>query len=292
MFTGSLVALITPMLSDGSVDYPSLRRLVEFHVAKGTAGIVAVGTTGESPTLPVHEHTNVVAKVIEFARGRVPVIAGSGANSTEEALELGEKCAAVGAQALLSVVPYYNKPQDRGLIAHFEAIADAAPVPVILYNVPGRTITDISDEAVIRLSQHKNIIGIKDATGNIERLTQLKPRVTDGFLFFSGDDESCCEFMLRGGHGVVSVTANIVPAEMSAMCKAAISGDRATAFNINTKIGSLHTTLFVEPNPVVPKYALYKMGLVSSPKLRLPLVGAELSSQQSIEAAMRDIGLL
>ena len=292
MFTGSLVALITPMLSDGSVDYPSLRRLVEFHVAKGTAGIVAVGTTGESPTLPVHEHIDVVAKVIEFARARVPVIAGSGANSTEEALELGEKCAAVGAKALLSVVPYYNKPQDRGLIAHFEAIADAASVPVILYNVPGRTITDISDEAVVRLSQHKNIIGIKDATGDIERLTQLKPLVSEDFLFLSGDDESCWDFMLRGGHGVISVTANLVPAEMSALCDAAISGDRAAVLSINAKIESLHTTLFVEPNPVVPKYALYKMGLVSSPKLRLPLVDAELSSQQSIEAAMRDSGLL
>ncbi len=292
MFTGSFVALVTPMFDDGTIDYPSLKKLVDFHIEQGSQGIVAVGTTGESPTLPVDEHIEVVAKTVEFVNGRVPVIAGSGANSTAEALELGEKCADAGAQGLLSVVPYYNKPQQRGLVAHFEAIANAATIPVILYNVPGRTITDLSDEAVIQLSEHPNIVGIKDATGNVERLTQLKPKVPESFIFLSGDDETCCDFMLAGGDGVISVSANIVPKEMRLICDAATSGKSEVAQSTDKKIAELHKTLFVESNPIMPKYALFKMGLIESGYLRLPLVEAELSSQSTIESVMRDIGLI
>ncbi len=292
MFTGSIVALVTPMSSSGDIDYASLRRLVEFHIKQGTKAIVAVGTTGESPTLPIDEHVNVVAKVVEYSAGRIAVIAGSGANSTAEALELGARCEAVGVDGLLSVVPYYNKPQERGLVAHFNAIANASRVPVILYNVPGRTVTDMSDDVVVSLAKHPNIVALKDATGDVARLTRLQPKLPNGFLLLSGDDESACEFLLSGGHGIISVTANIVPCEMNQMCEAARDGLDQLAREIDSRVGQLHTTLFLESNPVVPKHALYKMGLIDCPVLRLPLVEAELCHQVAIEAVLSDIGII
>lgn len=292
MFTGSIVALVTPMLSSGDVDDVSLRRLVEFHIEQGTKAIVAVGTTGESPTLPIDEHVEVVAKVVEYSAGRISVIAGSGANSTTEALELGARCEAAGVDGLLSVVPYYNKPQDRGLVAHFKTIADESKVPVILYNVPGRTVTDMPDDVVVTLAKHPNIVALKDATGDVSRLTRLKAKLPNSFLFLSGDDETACEFLINGGHGIISVSANIVPREMNQMCQAARDGQHQLASDINSKVCQLHSSLFLESNPVIPKHALYKMGLIDYPVLRLPLVQAELSHQVAIEAVLSDIGII
>ncbi|MCY7294097.1 4-hydroxy-tetrahydrodipicolinate synthase [Alteromonas sp. a30] len=292
MFKGSIVALITPMQPSGEVDYASLQRLVQFHVENGTDAIVSVGTTGESATLPVTEHVEVVKKTVQFTDGAIPVIAGTGANSTQEAIDLGNEMQDLGVSGLLSVVPYYNKPQQRGMIAHFNAIADATSVPVILYNVPSRTVADIDNDAVAELSHHKQIIGIKDATGDLSRLADLKTKVADDFLLFSGDDLSGCEFLCNGGHGVISVTSNIAPALMSQMCKAAASGDFATAREINEKLVELHTTLFIEPNPVIPKWALYKMGLAQYPTLRLPMVEPESTSQATIEKLLQAMGIL
>jgi 4-hydroxy-tetrahydrodipicolinate synthase len=292
MFKGSYVALVTPMDDQGEIDYVSLEKLVAFHVDKGTHGIVSVGTTGESATLPFDEHIEVVKKTVEFAQNAIPVIAGSGANSTAEAIFLSEQLVVTGIAGFLSVVPYYNKPQQRGMIAHFEAIADATDLPVILYNVPGRTVADMLPETVAELAQHKNIVGLKDATGDIQRLKQTQVLVDSDFVFLSGDDPSACEFLCAGGHGVISVTANIVPDLMSKMCDAALAHDYAAAIEINNRIKTLHSTLFIEPNPVIPKWVLYKMGMMKSANLRLPLVLPELASQKEIEQVMRDLGAL
>ncbi|WP_088329212.1 4-hydroxy-tetrahydrodipicolinate synthase [Lacimicrobium sp. SS2-24] len=292
MFKGSIVALVTPMTENGDVDYSSLQDLVEFHIKSGTDAIVAVGTTGESATLPMEEHIHVVRKTVEYAAGRIKVISGSGANSTDEAIELSQASAEVGADGLLSVVPYYNKPQQRGMIAHFEKVADACELPLLLYNVPGRTVADMLPETTAVLARHPNIVGIKDATGDLERLEALKRVLPGDFILLSGDDPSGCEFMLRGGHGVISVTANVVPSMMAQLCKAALSGSREQAEQIDTPLQALHHALFIEPNPVMPKWALYRMGLIPSPVLRLPMVEPELDSQNTIEAVLHDIGVI
>lgn len=292
MFKGSYVALVTPMLPNGSVDVTSLRRLVEFHIGNGTHGIVAVGTTGESATLPFKEHIDVVKLIIEFVDKKIPVIAGSGANSTSEAIFLSEQMCGLGLDGFLSVVPYYNKPQQAGMVAHFNAIADATDIPLMLYNVPGRTVADMLPETVAELSKHKNIVGIKDATGNLSRLEQTKSLVADDFLFFSGDDDSGCNFMCQGGDGVISVTANIVPKAMAAMCEAALQGNVELSQKLNNQIIELHRILFVEPNPVMPKWALYKMGLIDEAFLRLPMVLPELNSKKAIEETLSALNLI
>jgi 4-hydroxy-tetrahydrodipicolinate synthase len=292
MFKGSYVALITPMLATGEVDKPSLQRLVEWHINAKTDGIVAVGTTGESATLPSDEHIEVVRLITEYAQGKVPIIAGAGANSTEEAIFLSAEMAKFNIDGFLSVVPYYNKPQQRGIIAHFEAIADSTDLPVMLYNVPGRTVTDMLTETVAVLAKHPNIVGLKDATGDLSRLQDAKQSVDGDFLLFSGDDASGAEFMCKGGDGVISVTANVVPEQMAQMCINALLGDFEKAKVIDKQIAELHQRLFIEPNPVLPKWALYKMGLINDAFLRLPLVLPELNSQKQIEQTLLKLGLM
>ena len=292
MFTGSYVALVTPMFDDGQIDYPALRELVEFHIQQGTHGIVSVGTTGESATLPFDEHIEVVRQTVEAAAGRTKIIAGSGANSTSEAIFLSEQMAGLGIEGFLSVVPYYNKPQQKGMIAHFEAVADATDLPVLLYNVPGRTVADMLPETVAELAKHPKIVGLKDATGDIARLKATRALVDDDFVLLSGDDGTSCEFLCEGGHGVISVTANVVPAAIAHMCEAALAGDNARCRELNASIEKLHSALFIEPNPVIPKWALYKMGMMKSPFLRLPMVLPELASQKSIEALLHEYALI
>lgn len=292
MFQGSFVALVTPMLESGEVDYTSLEALIAFHIDNGTHGIVAVGTTGESATLPFDEHIEVVSKVIQYVNGKVPVIAGSGANSTAEAVFLTKQIAKLGVDGFLSVVPYYNKPQQKGLIAHFNAIADASDLPLMLYNVPSRTVLDMQTSTVIELANHKNIVGIKDATGDLNRLAELQQHLPNDFLLFSGDDASSCAFMNQGGHGLISVSANIVPKQMSLMCELALAGKAEQAKKIDDGLQNLHSTLFIAPNPVIPKWALYKMGLIKTPNLRLPMVLPELNEQLSIEQELTALGLI
>ncbi len=292
MFKGSFVAIVTPMHDDGSVDYVSLAALVEFHINAGTDGIVSVGTTGESATLSFTQHVDVVKATVAAVNGRCTVVVGSGANSTEESLYLQNETQSLGIDGFLSVVPYYNKPEQRGMIAHFTALADAATVPVILYNVPGRTVADMLPETVATLAKHPNIVGLKDATGDLQRLKDTQTLVDSEFLFLSGDDATGCEFMNLGGHGVISVTANIVPRQMKMMCDAALSGKIHEAIEIDASIAQLHTDLFVESNPVIPKWALYKMGLMTSPELRLPLVLPELFNQTLIEDTLKRYHLL
>lgn len=291
MFKGSYVALVTPMDDSGKVDYPALQKLVEFHKQQGSHGIVSVGTTGESATLSFDQHIEVVKKTVEYASNEIPVIAGSGANSTEEAIFLSEQLANTGVAGFLSVVPYYNKPQQRGMVAHFNAIADATDLPILLYNVPGRTVADMLPETVAELATHKNIVGLKDATGDLNRFSQTKKLVPEDFVLLSGDDPSSCEFLCAGGDGVISVTANVMPAAMSQMCEAAMAGDFEVAKSIDKQIAELHEALFIEPNPVIPKWALFKMGLINSANLRLPLVLPELASQNEIELVMRNVGV-
>lgn len=291
MFKGSYVALVTPMNDQGQIDYGNLERLISFHVKNGTHGIVSVGTTGESATLPFDEHIEVVKKTVEFADGAIPIIAGSGANSTAEAIFLSEQLSQTGITGFLSVVPYYNKPQQRGIVAHFNAIAEATDLPVLLYNVPGRTVADMLTETVAELSEHKNIVGLKDATGDLQRLKETLAVVDEDFVLLSGDDPTSCDFLKAGGHGVISVTANVVPAQMAKMCEAANRGDHQLASDINSEIDEFHTSLFIEPNPVMPKWVLYKMGLLDSANLRLPLVLPELASKNEIEQVMSRIGV-
>ena len=292
MFKGSIVALITPMHENGDVDFVALQRLVDFHVDAGTHGIVSVGTTGESATLPVDEHIAVVKATVDYAAGRIPVLAGSGANSTAEAIELSQAMAPLGVDGFLSVVPYYNKPQQRGMIANFEAVADSTDKPVLLYNVPGRTVADMLPETVIALSQHPKIVGIKEATGDLSRIGKIKAGVSDDFVLLSGDDETGCEFICQGGDGVISVTNNVAPALMAKMVNAALAGEHEVAHQINAHLIPLHKTLFIEPNPVMPKYALYRMGLTESDFIRLPMVCAEPNNKKIIERVMLDMGLI
>lgn len=276
MLQGSLVAIVTPMFEDGRLDISSLRALIDFHLAEGTDGIVIVGTTGESPTVDFDEHCLLIETAVSQVNGRVPVIAGTGANSTKEAIVLTQKAKELGADACLLVAPYYNKPTQEGLYQHFKAVADAVEIPQILYNVPGRTGCDISNDTTLRLSSHRNIVGIKDATGGIERGTDLLLRAPKDFVVLSGDDATALSLMLLGGKGVITVTGNVAPKLMHEMCEAALKGDVATARAINAKLFALHQKLFVEANPIPVKWVLAQMGLIKT-GIRLPMV--QLSAQ-------------
>jgi len=291
MFAGSLVALLTPMTADGQLDLARLRALIDFHVREGSDGLVIVGTSGESPTLNVDEHCEMIRVAVEHAAGRLPIIAGTGGNSTAEAIELSRFAKKVGAQAGLSVVPYYNKPTQEGMYRHFRAIAESSGLPLILYNVPGRTVADMNSETVLRLAQVDGIIGIKDATGSIERISELAMRAPEGFRLFSGDDMTSLAFMLLGGHGVISVTANLAPKLMHEMCVAAARGDLTTATAINRKLFLLNRDLFVEANPIPVKWAAQQMGLVEG-TIRLPLTPLSESFHERVRAAMRAADLL
>lgn len=290
MFRGSMVALVTPMHEDGSLDFDALHRLVEFHVEAGTSAIVAVGTTGESATLNEAEHCEVVRRVVDMVRGRIPVIAGTGANSTREAIDLTRCAMEGGADACLLVTPYYNKPTQEGLYLHYKAIADAVPIPQILYNVPGRTACDMLPATVERLSRIPNIIGLKEATGDLGRLKELVARCGERLDLYSGDDETGMEFMLGGGKGVISVTANVVPAAMRELCDAALSGDRARAEVINGRLMPLHRDLFVESNPIPVKWALHEMAMIG-PGIRLPLTVLDGRHHDTVRRALRAGGV-
>ncbi len=291
MFQGSMVALVTPMLDDGTVDDAALADLIEFHVEAGTDAIVAVGTTGESATLTVPEHARVIKQIIELVNKRVPVIAGTGANSTFEAIELTTRAREAGADACLLVTPYYNKPTQEGLFLHFKALAEAVDIPQILYNVPGRTAVDMLPETTARLSKLDNIIGIKEAYGTVERIRQLLEACVDDFMIVTGDDATAMESMLAGAHGDISVTANVVPREMHLMCKAAIAGDRPAAEAIEARISDLHRDLFHESNPIPVKWALHAMGRIGS-GIRLPLTPLASEYHDVVTAALKKAGAL
>lgn len=291
MFHGSMVALVTPMFEDGVLDDESLLRLVESHISSGTRAIVAVGTTGESATLDEQEHCEVIRRVVEMAGGRIPVIAGTGANSTREAIDLTRCAMEAGADACLLVTPYYNKPTQEGLYLHHKAIAEAVPIPQILYNVPGRTACDMLPATVERLSYIPNIIGIKEATGNLQRVQEILDYCGDRLDLYSGDDATAMEFMLKGGKGVISVTANVAPREMQRMCEAALRGDRQQAEAINNRLMPLHRDLFVESNPIPVKWALYEMGLISK-GIRLPLTVLSEKYHETIRQALKEAGVL
>ncbi|MDQ8021671.1 MAG: 4-hydroxy-tetrahydrodipicolinate synthase [Moraxellaceae bacterium] len=290
MITGSLVALVTPMLADGQLDMPRFRALIDFHAREGTDGLVIVGTTGESPTVDVEEHCELIRVAVEHAAGRLPIIAGTGANSTSEAIELSRFAKQVGAQASLSVVPYYNKPTQEGLYQHFKAIAEAVDLAVILYNVPGRTVADLGNDTVLRLAQVDNVIGIKDATGSLERVTDLAMRAPKDFALYSGDDMTGMAFMAVGGHGVISVTANVAPRLMHDLCVAVRNGELVQARAINEKLFLLNRDLFVEANPIPVKWAVEQMGLIG-PGQRLPLTRLSDQFHARVRAAMTAAGV-
>lgn len=291
MITGSIVAIVTPMHEDGSLDLGGLRRLVDFHVQEGTDAIVVVGTTGESPTVNVEEHCELIRVTVDQAGGRIPVIAGTGANSTAEAIELTHFAKKAGADAALSVVPYYNKPTQEGLYRHFKAIAEAVEMPIVLYNVPGRTVADMSNDTALRLAEIPNVVGIKDATGNIERGTDLIARAPEGFAVYSGDDASACALMLLGAQGDISVVANVAPRLMHEMCAAALAGDVAKARALNVRLLGLHRHLFCEANPIPVKWACQQLGLVEG-GMRLPLTPLSADCHERVRAAMRQAGLV
>ncbi len=291
MARGSLVAIVTPMADDGALDLDALRRLVDWHIAEGTDGIVIVGTTGESPTVSYDEHCTLIRVAVEQAAGRVPVIAGTGANSTSEAIELTECAKRAGAQAGLSVVPYYNKPTQEGLYQHYKKIAEAVDLPLILYNVPGRTVADLSNDTTLRLAQVPGIVGVKDATGSMERAGDLLRRAPRGFACYSGDDASAMPFMLLGGHGVISVTANVAPKLMHQMCVAAFEGNLARARELNNMLLPLHSKLFVEANPIPVKWACAELGLIPS-GLRLPLTPLSAGLHDTVRDALRHARLI
>jgi 4-hydroxy-tetrahydrodipicolinate synthase len=289
---GSIPALITPMLADGQVDYPTLRKLIDWHVAEGTDALVIVGTSGESPTVTVDEHREILRVSVEQAAKRIPIIAGCGANSTAEAIELAKFAESIGADAQLQVVPYYNKPTQEGLFQHFKAIAEATPkLPVILYNVPGRTVADLQHDTVLRLAKVPGIIGIKEATGNIERAQWLIRDLPKSFAVFSGDDPTAVALMLVGGAGNISVTANVAPRLMHELCVAAMKGDIAAAMKIQFQLMPVHKNLFVEANPIPVKWAMNRMGL-SGPALRLPMTELSESQRPVVEAALKASGLI
>ncbi|MGH8671360.1 MAG: 4-hydroxy-tetrahydrodipicolinate synthase [Burkholderiales bacterium] len=291
MIKGSLVAVITPMADDGSLDLERLRQLVDFHVAEGSDGIVVVGTTGESPTVDFEEHRTLIRTSVEHAAGRIKIIAGTGANSTSEAIELTRYAHAIRADACLLVTPYYNKPTQEGLYRHFRAIAESADIPQIIYNVPGRTACDISNDTVLRLSEIPNIVGIKDATGNLERGSDLLYRAPERFAVYSGDDASALALMLLGGHGVISVTANLAPRLMHEMCAAAFAGNVSCARAINNRLLALHQKLFVESNPIPVKWAAQQMGLAGG-AIRLPLTPLSAAHHDTLRRAMHQAELI
>jgi len=288
---GSIVALITPMLADGAVDYPALRKLIDWHIAQGTDCVCVVGTTGESPTVTVQEHCEIIRVSVAQAAGRVPIMAGCGANSTSEAIELAQFAKSVGANCQLQVVPYYNKPTQEGLYQHFLAIAKAVDLPMVLYNVPGRTVADMAHETVLRLAHVPGIVGIKEATGNIERAQWLVKEAPPGFSIYSGDDPTAVALMLCGGHGNVSVTANIAPRLMHELCMAALAGDVRGAMAIQMQLLPLHKGLFVEANPIPVKWAAAKMGLCSE-AIRLPLTPLSENLRPALQTLLASTGLV
>lgn len=291
MFRGSMVALVTPMHLDGSVDFDSLSKLVEWHIDSGTAAIVSMGTTGESATLDEDEHCEVISRTVEMADNRVPVIAGTGANSTTEAITLTRCAMQAGADACLLVTPYYNKPTQEGLYQHHKLIAETVPIPQILYNVPGRTACDMLPPTVARLAGISNIIGVKEATGELSRLSEIRQLCGEDFDIYSGDDETGLEFLLQGGNGVISVTSNVVPREMAQMCAAALAGDRETSERINQPLMGLHSKLFVEANPIPVKWVLSEMGKMPA-GIRLPLTPLSEQYHETLREAMRQAGVL
>ncbi len=290
--TGSLVALITPMHEDGSLDLPGLRRLVDHHVQEGTDAIVVVGTTGESPTVDVEEHHELIKIVVEQTAKRIPVIAGTGANSTSEAVELTEYAKKVGADAVLSVVPYYNKPTQEGLYRHFKTIAEAVDIPLVLYNVPGRTVADLANETTLRLAQVPNIVGIKDATGSFDRACELVMRAPKDFAIYSGDDATALSLILMGGKGNISVVANVAPRLMHELCAAALKGDLVKARELHFRLHGLHRHLFCEANPIPVKWACKEIGLTAAAGIRLPLTPLSAEYQERVRGALRQAGLL
>jgi 4-hydroxy-tetrahydrodipicolinate synthase len=290
--TGSIVALVTPMHEDGSVDYPTLRKLIDWHIAEGTDCIGVVGTTGESPTVNVQEHCEIIRVSVEQAQKRVPIMAGCGANSTSEAIELAKFAKGVGADCQLQVVPYYNKPTQEGQYQHFKAIAEATgDLPIVLYNVPGRTVADMAHDTVMRLARVPGIVGIKEATGNIERAQWLIKEAPEGFAIYSGDDPTAVALMLCGGHGNVSVTANIAPRLMHELCVSAVAGNAREAMAIQRQLLPLHRHLFVEANPIPLKWAMARLGLCSG-AMRLPMTPLAQSNEAVVEGALRSCGLI
>lgn len=291
MLTGSLVAIITPMREDGSVHYEQFQRLIDWHVANGTDAIVAVATTGESTTLSVPEKIEVIEAAIRLADGRIPVIAGTGVNSTSEAIELSRAAVGSGAYATLSVVPYYNKPPQEGIYRHFAAIAEAADIPMIVYNVPGRTVVNMNNDTVLRLAEIPNIIGIKEASGDIGRMVELLNRVPEDFAVYSGDDPTGMAAMLCGAHGVITVAGNVAPKLFADMCRAALTGNLAEARALNAKLVPLYQEMFCEPSPAAPKWALEKLGLCSR-AVRLPMVSLSEVGQARVNAALQKLQLI
>jgi 4-hydroxy-tetrahydrodipicolinate synthase len=287
---GSLVAIVTPMHEDGELDLETFRRLIDWHIREGTDGIVVVGTTGESPTVDWDEHRELIKTAVDHVAGRVPVVAGTGANSTREAIELSAYAREVGADCTLSVVPYYNRPTQEGLYRHFRAIAEAVELPMIVYNVPGRTVADLQNETALRLAQVPNIIGVKDATANLERGSDLVRRAPRGFSVFSGDDATGLALMLLGGRGVISVTANVAPRLMHEMCAAALAGDAARSRELNDRLLPLHRNLFLEANPIPVKWAAQQMGLIKG-GIRLPLTPLSATCHEQVREALRHAGI-
>jgi 4-hydroxy-tetrahydrodipicolinate synthase len=291
MIQGSIVAIVTPMHADGSLDLPGLKKLIDWHIAEGTDGIVIVGTTGESPTVTVEEHCELIKVAVEHTAKRIPIIAGTGGNSTVEAIELTRYAKEVGADASLQVVPYYNRPTQEGMYRHFRKIAESVDLPVILYNVPGRTVADMSNDTMLRLAQVPGIVGVKEATGNIGRGTDLLRQAPPSFAVYSGDDATAMALMLCGGKGNISVTANVAPRAMHDLCVAAMAGNVAEAVRINNRMLPLHNKLFVEPNPVPVKWAMAEMGLMPD-GLRLPLAPLGDEWHETVRAALRESGVL
>jgi 4-hydroxy-tetrahydrodipicolinate synthase len=290
MIRGSIPAIVTPMQEDGSLDLPALRRLLDWHIAEGSDAVVVVGTTGESPTVDMDEHCLLIRETVAHVAGRIPVIAGTGANSTSEAVELAQCAKAAGASAHLSVVPYYNKPTQEGLYQHFKAIAEEVDLPLILYNVPGRTVADLANDTTLRLAQVPGIVGIKDATGNLERGTELIKRAPPGFAIYSGDDATGLLLVLLGGHGVITVTGNVAPKLMHAMVAAGLAGDVKAGREINNRLLGLHKHLFCEANPIPVKWACARMGLIKD-TLRLPLTTLSPDCHDRVRAALREAGI-
>jgi 4-hydroxy-tetrahydrodipicolinate synthase len=291
MFTGSLVALVTPMKGDGQIDVDCFERLIGWHIDQGTAGIVVAGTTGESATLEKSEHVNILLSASEIAAGRIPIIAGTGSNSTQQTIDLSRSVGRSGIDAYLIVTPYYNKPTQPGLVRHFSAIADAVEKPVMLYNVPGRTAVDLLPETVARLSEHPRIFGIKEASGDLARVGQIRAACGADFRLYSGDDATCREFMLMGGDGVVSVTSNVAPRQMADMCAAALAGDATGAAELDLPLAGLHRDLFVESNPIPVKWALERMNRIPG-GIRLPLTRLSAAHQPAVEAGLAKAGLI
>ncbi|MCL9787011.1 4-hydroxy-tetrahydrodipicolinate synthase [Neisseria subflava] len=289
MLKGSLVALITPMNQDGSINYEQLHDLIDWHIENGTDGIVAVGTTGESATLPVEEHLAVIEATVKHVNKRVPVIAGTGANNTVEAIALSKAAEQAGADYTLSVVPYYNKPSQEGIYQHFKAIAEATSIPMVIYNVPGRTVVSMSNDTILRLAEIPNIVGVKEASGNIGNNIELINSVPKGFVVLSGDDSTGLPFMLCGGHGVVTVAANVAPKLFADMCRAALEGDIATARRLNEQLTPIYNTMFCEPSPAAPKWGLSLLGKCE-PHVRLPLVALTEAGQAKVRAALEKSG--